>query len=321
MSQPKQTTYTNPVINADFPDPSVIYVPGDGFYAYATHDEFSPTVNNIQLCRSDDLINWSKPEGALAEPPVWAKTCRKFWAPQVVKVGNLYRLYYSAEPDTKDGMCLALAVSDRPYNFLDIGKPLAQVPGSTYRMIDPCFFYDIKTGKNLLYYGSAHSPVSVVEVADDGYSIISQPKNVLLPKPGVKFETLREGAFVTYQQKYDRYFLWVSGDNTWAENGYAISVFWSDDPQKEFQPIPGNHIILKPNEHWDAPGQNCVLTDAAENDWIFYHAVDPADRFIAGTDRFKRKMCMERVFYNEEGWPYINQNSPSFGLQVGPVVY
>jgi len=321
MSQPKQTTYTNPVINADFPDPSVIYVPGDGFYAYATHDEFSATVNNIQLCRSDDLINWSKPEGALAEPPVWAKTCQKFWAPQVVKVGNQYRLYYSAEPDTKDGMCLAMAVSDRPYNFLDIGKPLAQVPGSTYRMIDPCFFYDLKTGKNLLYYGSAHAPISVVEVDTDGCSFISKPIDVLQTKPGIQFETLREGAFVAYQQKYDRYFLWVSGDNTWAENGYAISVFWSDDPQKEFQPIPGKHIILKPNEHWDAPGQNCVLTDAAENDWIFYHAVDPADRFIAGTDRFKRKMCMERVFYNEEGWPYINQNSPSFGLQVGPVVY
>ncbi len=320
MNEPKQSTYTNPIINADFPDPSVIYVPGDGYYAYGTHDEFSPTINNIQVSQSKDLINWSEPKGALAEPPVWAKNCQKFWAPQVVKAGNQYRLYFAAEPDTKDGMCLALAVSDEPHGFLDIGKPMAQIPGSTYQMIDPCFFYDAKTGKNLLYYGSAHEPISVVEVAEDGYSFISKPIDVLQTKPGVKFENLREGAFITYQQTFDRYFLWVSGDNTWAGNGYAVSVYWSDDPLKEFQPIPANHIILKPNENWDTCGQNCIIKDAQENDWIIYHAVDPADRFLNGTNIFKRKMCMDRILYNEDGWPYIVGNSPSGTAQSSPIV-
>ncbi len=315
---PEETTYTNPIINADFPDPSVIFIPGDGYYAYATHDEFSPTINNIQLSKSTDLVNWSEPVGALKELPVWAKTCNKFWAPQVVKVGNQYRLYYAAEPDTKDGMCLALAVSNEPHGFIDIGKPLVQIPGSTYRMIDPCFFYDAKSGKNLLYYGSAHEPISVVEVDGDGYSIISKPIDVLFPKPGVKFESLREGAFVTYQSKYDRYFLWVSGDNTWVQNGYAVSVYWSDHPQKEFQPIPGNHVILKPNEYWDTCGQNCIIKDTEENDWIIYHAVDPADCFIKGTTIFKRKMCMDRILYNQDGWPFIEGDSPSAVAQPSP---
>lgn len=305
MDKPENFSYTNPLIDADFPDPSVIFVPGDGYYAYATHDAPSPTVNNIQLSYSKDLIHWLEPKGALVEPPTWAKTCEKFWAPQVVKVSLEYRLYYAAEPDTKDGMCLAMATSNEPHGFKDIGKPLAQVPGSTYKMIDPCFFYDTKTGKNLLYYGSAHEPISVVEVAEDGFSIISKPIDILQPKPGIQFESLREGAFITYQSKFDRYLLWVSGDNTWAENGYAISVFYSNDPQKEFQPIPGNHIILKPDEQWDSPGQNCILTDANGNDWIFYHAVDLQDRFITGTNKFKRKMCMKRVWYDEDGWPGI----------------
>ncbi len=307
MDQSNTTYYTNPIINSDFPDPSVIYVPGDGYYAFGTHDEFSPTINNIQVCKSADMINWSEPEGALTEPPVWAKTCNKYWAPQIVKVGNEYRLYFAAEPDTKDGMCLALAVANEPHGFTDVGKPIAQLPGSTYRMIDPCFFYDAKSGKNLLYYGSAHEPISVVEIDNDGYSVISKPIDVLQPKPGVKFESLREGAFVTYQKKYDRYFLWVSGDNTWVENGYAVTVFWSDDPQKEFQPIP-NNLVLKPNEHWDSPGQNCIITDAVGTDWIIYHAVDPQDRFIKGTTRFKRKMCTKRVWYDEEGWPSIAEH-------------
>lgn len=317
MDQPNTSFYTNPIINSDFPDPSVIYVPGDGYYAFGTHDEFSPTINNIQVCKSADMINWSEPEGALTEPPVWAKTCNKYWAPQIVKVGNEYRLYFAAEPDTKDGMCLALAVANEPHGFTDVEKPIAQLPGSTYRMIDPCFFYDAKSGKNLLYYGSAHEPISVVEVDNDGYSILSKPIDVLQPKPGVKFESLREGAFVTYQKKYDRYFLWVSGDNTWVENGYAVTVFWSDDPQKEFQPIP-NNLVLKPNEHWDSPGQNCVFTDAAGEDWIIYHAVDPKDRFVKNTKALKRQMCMDRIFYDEQGWPYIEDDSPSFEKRTGP---
>ncbi|RYY19044.1 MAG: hypothetical protein EOP41_10110, partial [Sphingobacteriaceae bacterium] len=310
-----QTTYTNPLINSDFPDPSVIFVPGDGYYAFGTHDEFSPTINNIQVCKSADMVNWSAPEGALTEAPTWAKNCNKYWAPQIVKVGDQYRLYFAAEPDTKDGMCLALAVSNEPHGFTDVGKPIAQLPGSTYRMIDPCFFYDAKSGKNLLYYGSAHEPISVVEVDNDGYSILSKPIDVLQPKPGVQYESLREGAFVTYQEKYDRYLLWVSGDNTWVENGYAITVFWSDDPQKEFQPIPQN-LVLKPNERWDAPGQNCIFTDTAGEDWIIYHAVDPKDRFVGNTRALKRQMCMDRIFYDEEGWPYIEGGSPTFEPQA-----
>jgi arabinan endo-1,5-alpha-L-arabinosidase len=319
MEQSNTTSYTNPLINADFPDPSVIYVPGDGYYAYGTHDEFSPTINNIQVCKSADMVNWSEPEGALTEPPVWAKNCNKYWAPQIVKVGNEYRIYFAAEPDTKDGMCLALAVSNEPYGFTDIGKPIARLPGSTYRMIDPCFFYDAKSGKNLLYYGSAHEPISVVEVDNDGYSILSKPIDILQTKPGVKFESLREGAFVTYQEKYDRYFLWVSGDNTWVEDGYAVTVFWSDNPQKEFQPIP-NNLVLKPNEHWDAPGQNCVFTDAAGADWIIYHAVDPKGRLVEDTKALKRQMCMDRIYYDEQGWPYIKESSPSFETQIGPAI-
>ena len=41
------TPYQNPVVDDDFPDPVIIDVDGQGYYAYATHDEFSPTINNI----------------------------------------------------------------------------------------------------------------------------------------------------------------------------------------------------------------------------------------------------------------------------------
>lgn len=320
MEQPLlQTYYTNPLTPDDFPDPSVIAVPDQGYFAYATHDEFSPSLNNILVKHSWDLIHWSAAAGALLSPPVWAKLCQRFWCPHVVKVNNEFRLYYAAEPDTKDGMCLALAVSDRPVGFTDCGEPLSRMAGSTYQMIDPCFFIDPVSNKHLLYYGSAHEPIRVVELAPDGKTFLSEPMPVLYPGIG-PFQALREGAFVTYHPTWKRYFLWVSGDNTWAENAYAVSLFWSADPLAVFEKIPGEPVIMRPNAHWDAPGQNCILPDAAGNEWLIYHAVDPDDRFIPGTDRFIRKMCMDQVFYTNNGWPYIKNASPSFTRQKGPVM-
>jgi arabinan endo-1,5-alpha-L-arabinosidase len=186
-------------------------------------------------------------------------------------------------------------------------------------MIDPCFFIDPVSNKHLLYYGSAHHPIKVVELAADGKTITSGPFDVLYPG-NEPFQKLREGAFVTYNQIWKRYFLWVSGDNTWAENSYAISLFWSHDPVKKFTKIPGQHIILMPNECWDSPGQNCIIKDDAENEWIIYHAVEKKDRFIKGTDVVLRKMCLDRILYTNNGWPYVNNGSPSFTAQPAPVV-
>lgn len=314
-----QTCYTNPLTHDDFPDPSIIEVENKGYFAYATHDEFSPTLNNILIKHSWDLINWTESRGALFSPPIWAQKCHKFWSPHVVQVDQEFRLYFAAEPDTKDGMCLAFAVSERPIGFTDCGEPISRLKGSTFEMIDPCFFVDPISKKNLLYYGSAHQPIRVVEVAQDGKTFISTPREVLYPEEKT-FHTLREGAFVTYNHRWKRYFLWVSGDNTWGENSYAVSVFWATSPMTNFEKIPGDHVILRANTYWDSPGHNCIFEDKAGNEWMIYHAVDTRNRFISGTDRFLRKMCMDQVFYTSDGWPYIKNASPSFECRSGPII-
>ncbi len=310
--------YTNPIVHDDFPDPTVLHVPGQGYFAYATHDIFSPTINNILVRRSADLVNWSPAEGALLEPPVWAQTCKKFWCPQVVFVKGEYRLYYAAEPDTKDGMCVAMARSAAPTGFVDCGFPVSRLPGSSYQMIDPCFFSDPVSGRDFLYYGSAHEPIAAVQLEADGITFRAEPVPVLYPG-SERFHRLREGAFVTYHPTFKKYLLWVSGDNTWEANSYAISVYWSGSPLGPFEPVPGDQPIVLANSYWDAPGQNCVLTDAAGHDWIIYHAVDTHDRYISGTGIFKRKMCMDRVIYDAQGLPAIAGDSPSFGPQAAPV--
>ena len=72
------TRYQNPIVDDDFPDPVIIHVDGQGYYAYATHDEFSPTINNILVRHSLDLVHWSPAQGALLSPPEWAKKVKAF---------------------------------------------------------------------------------------------------------------------------------------------------------------------------------------------------------------------------------------------------
>ena len=312
MKNPYQ--YTNPLIPTDFPDPSILYVPGTGYFAYGTHDEFSPTVNSIQVSFSEDMVRWSDPVATLTAPPMWATTSQKFWAPDVKKVGKEYRLYYSCEPDTKDGMCLALAKGTNPLQYTDVGAPIARLPGSNYQLIDPCFFINPKSGTHYLYYGSGHEPIRVAELSKDGTKFISEPIPVLWPNDASKYERLREGAYVTYKKECDRYFLWVSGSNTWEKDSYAITVFWSNSPTAEFRPIPDNHVVLKGNDRWDSPGQNCIIADTEGQEWIIYHAVHTTDPYLdpaAGEKRFKRLMCKDQVHYTKDGWPFILNGSPS----------
>nr|MDQ3043153.1 family 43 glycosylhydrolase [Acidobacteriota bacterium] len=107
-------TWSNPVFDFDFPDPTVVRA-GDGyFYAYATQAVVNGKLHHIQVARSNDLLNWERRADALPEKPVWANEGEpKFWAPHVSFADGKYYMYYSADPNTRKGLCLAVAVADK----------------------------------------------------------------------------------------------------------------------------------------------------------------------------------------------------------------
>ena len=55
---PVAATFANPVLDADFPDPTVIRAPDGSYYAYATQTERDGKWVNIQVARSADLVHW-----------------------------------------------------------------------------------------------------------------------------------------------------------------------------------------------------------------------------------------------------------------------
>ena len=199
--------YSNPVLDADFPDPAVLRADDGFYYAYATQGNGA----NIQAARSRDLVEWQRLGDALPQKPTWAARTQDFWAPHVHAAGGRYYLYYSAKPDAAladpaQGLCLAVATAASPAGpFADSGRPLQCGPG--FVNIDPMAFDDPASGKRLLYWGSGFGPIKVRELADDRVSFAagSAARDLVHPvksEDPADYRRLIEGAWVVRRSGY-----------------------------------------------------------------------------------------------------------------------
>ncbi len=326
-------TYTNPVLDADFPDPTVIRASDGMFYAYATQTERDGRMLNIQVARSRDLVAWDHLGDALPVKPRWASETQDFWAPHVSEHGGTFYLYYSARPDaavrdTTRGLCLAVATATRPEGpFTDRGEPLQCGPG--FVNIDPMSFDDPQTGRRLLYWGSGFGPIKVQELAADrvhfapGSRPIDLVHAVRTDDPA-DYQRLVEGAWVTYHAPF--YYLFYSGDNCCGPNAhYAALVARSRSATGPFATLAratgaATSAILEAGGHWNAPGHNSVIKDARGNEWIVYHAVDTRRPRTKPTDdvNTRRVMLIDRLLW-ENGWPRVDRG-PSATPRPRPVV-
>lgn len=322
--------YTNPVYDEDFPDPTVIRASDGLFYAYATQATVAGKNLNLQVARSRDLVSWELLGDALPVKPAWANETQKFWAPHVSQHGDTFYLYYSADPNTLTGLCLAVATAKQPQGpFTDIGKPLKC--GKTFVNIDPMAFDDPLTGKRLLYWGSGFEPIRVQELAADRVSFKpgSAAREVVFPiktEDPANYQRLVEGAWVTYRGGF--YYLFFSGDNCCGDKAhYAVMVARSRSALGPFETLAAatgepQSVILELNTRFIAPGHNSVIRDAAGDDWIVYHAIDAGKRSTAASDgdrHVPRIMLIDRLVYRK-GWPRVEWGSPSTLPKHAPLV-
>jgi arabinan endo-1,5-alpha-L-arabinosidase len=324
-----EATYTNPVFDTDFPDPTVIRAADGAYYAYATQTVLNGRMVNIQVARSVDLIHWEHLGDALPIKPVWANQTQKFWAPHVSRAGETYYMYFSADANTLTGLCLAVATSKSPRGpFADSGKPLKC--GESFVNIDPMAFDDPRTGRRLLYWGSGFQPIRVQELSPDRTSFMPGSRAIDLVAP-IKndepdnYQRLVEGGWVTEHNGY--YYLFFSGDNCCGDKAhYAVMVARSRSATGPFETLAqatgkSNSAILERNERWIAPGHNSIVRDAKGQDWIFYHAIDSRNRTlkneISGDRDVRRIMLMDQIVYRN-GWPVIERGTPSTTPQRAP---
>jgi GH43 family beta-xylosidase len=305
----------NPVLNADFPDPTVININGT-YYAYATQSMHDGKMINIQVASSKDLFNWKYEGDALPQKPAWANHTQDFWAPDVLydsAIGRFVMFYCAKNNDTAFDKCIGVAFAKDPAGpFIDKGSPL--IEGRGFADIDPMAMVDPQTGKKILYWGSGFEPIRVRELNDDWKSFKEGSTSVPVVFPGKEksYSKLIEGAWVDYRD--GEYYLYYSGDNCCGDRAnYAVMVARSTNAFGPFERLgeakgTGSSVILEKDSIWNAPGHNSIVKDKNGDAWIVYHAIWKDIKKAGkpnGADHYlKRVMCIEPMEY-KNGWPVV----------------
>jgi arabinan endo-1,5-alpha-L-arabinosidase len=318
--------YRNVVLDQDFPDPSVIKV-GTTYWGYATQTFLGNGQRiNIQSASSTDLVHWSWAGDVLPVKPSWSTAVWNFWAPHVLYAPeqSRYLMYYSADADTS-GMCIGIAASTTPQGaFTDLGSPL--VCGNDFWHIDPMAFDDPVSGKHYLYWGSDRKPIAVQELdADRVHFAAGSTPTMVIQTGSTPYESLVEGPWVI--KRGDWYYLFYSGNDCCSlpNPHYAVLVARSASPTGPFVKRgdalgTGNSTILTGDDGFRGPGHNAIVSDAAGNDWIVYHAVDANKPTLSDGRSVRRPLLIDQIKYDAAGWPYVEGGHPSHGNATLPAV-
>lgn len=282
--------YSNPVLAHDAPDPAILRADSDSFYVYTTQSDW-PTLQNIPVLKSDDLVHWTFEGDALPDLPRWVTN--DIWAPHIIRIQDRYALYFAARQFGTAGFAIGVATSDDPAGPFN-GEPRPLVSARGFVAIDP-FVMSTPDGEHLLYWGSDGAPIRVQRLSEDGLRLEGRPQPVLYPSTR-EYEGLIEGPWIVTHDDY--YYLMYSGDACCEPDPhYAVLVARSRSPFGPFEKY--SEPILEANEQFLAPGHNATIRDASGRDWIVYHAFDRDD--ITG----RRQLFIDPIEWRN-GWPQIN---------------
>lgn len=311
------------VVPFDSPDPTAIEDPRDGaVYVFTTG-------RGIPILRSENLLDWKRVGRVFPnDVPTWAGEripgSRGIWAPDVVRVGDRYYVYYSVSTFGAQRSVIGLAVNksinpdDPDYEWVDEGIVLESHPDHTdYNAIDSALFVD-EDGKAYLFWGSYWTGLKAVEVdPKTGKPFKYKPGELKIP---ADYRTVanREGGDTSIEAPYvvrngDRYYLFTSRGSCCdrEKSTYHITVGRSDHPlgpyvDKEGKRMDrgGGSMLLSSTERWKGTGHNGFFKTShgdgpKRGDRLVLAAYDKED------PKRGRLTQIRPLTWNKDGWPEI----------------
>ena len=304
--------FQNPVLRADFADPGILQV-DDTYYAYATN----AIGKNIQVASSTDLVTWKQLPDAMPSLASWAKLGGSLvWAPEVMKIGDKYVLYYTARDKASNRQCIGVAISDNPQGrFRDSNDAPFICQPDEGGSIDASPFQD---GETLYIYwkndGNCCAKATylyVQELAPDGLSLVGESTRL------VRNDMAWEGNLVeapTMVKHEDNYFLFFSA-NDYAGPKYAVGYAACESAIGPCQDAPENPIVssrMKELPLIVGPGHQDVFEANGET-WMAYHAWEITSAGLRGGRRF---LYIDRLDW-QDGNPMLN--GPNTAPQPKPI--
>ena len=295
-------TYTNPVINNNAPDPTVIRAKDGTFYAYSTMQR-----GNVPVYKSQDMVNWEFVGGAFrqGEVPKFVPKAN-IWAPDINLIEGKYVLYFSMSTwggEWEAG--IGRAVADSPEGpFTDAKLLFNSKQIGVQNSIDPVVYQE--DGRKYLIWGSFRG-IYLTELTEDGLELVDS-KN-LLKVAGTAYE----GTYILKRKGYYYLFASIGSCCEGVKSTYQTVVGRSKSlfgpyVDKQGRKMLDNHheILLSGDDKVKGPGHDSqIITDDKGQDWIYYHGVD-VNEPNAG-----RKMYIDPVNWDKDGWPTIGNGHPA----------
>lgn len=320
-------------------DPDCIKGEDGYFYLYTTQNfsqrgEEGYGFDRCPIYRSRNLSDWEYVGSAFSGSDVdFSDWDGDFgvWAPCVVKVGDMYNLYYAVGYSSGYRETTGIGVAQAPTPagpWTHYGKIFNSGEIGVENSIDP-FVMEVE-GSLYLFFGSFLG-IYAAELTIDGISLMhgdeARDHLIEVSPPSGAFDVERNFEATFILPKDGKYYLFGSKGTCCigTSSSYYVVAGVSDSPfgpylgsdGKEISAADssGGDLVLTPSEEVAGVGHNSVVQDDAGDYWIVYHGYD-----IDGAHPGERTIFADRLlFHPETGMPYVEKFQASDGIAMpGP---
>jgi arabinan endo-1,5-alpha-L-arabinosidase len=273
---PTPVTFTNPVLDRDFPDPDVLKVGAD-YYAYATNANGA----NIQAAKSTDLVHWDVLANALPKLPTWAvQEFGSVWAPEVFNPaeGQFVMYFVARFAIGFDGMqCIGVATSDDPAGPFTSPNPKPFICQTDEGgSIDPSTFVDADGQRYVLWKNDGNCCgyqvwLYIQKVSADGLTLQGEPQRLLT------VDQTWEGIVVeapTLWHQEGKYHLFYSA-NAYNDRRYAVGHAIADDILGPYSKAEEPFLATNIGAGLVGPGGQDVVLGPHGDTWMVVHGWAP----------------------------------------------
>lgn len=216
------STYQNPLIVANVPDPGVLRTKnGQNILVTTSNYSSDPAKDDAFPIRdSKDMIHWEDKAHVFTHGqwPSWVE--RDMWAPEMHVVNGCYRVYYTGRNKDTGALSIGTAVNcDSPFGpFKDLGEPLHQNP---IGVIDATYFHNPADKKHYLIWkidGNSQgkpTPILARELNKEGDGFADGSEEFELIRDDLPWEFVdgvgcTEGPWIMHNPENGYYYLYYS---------------------------------------------------------------------------------------------------------------
>ncbi len=275
------------------------------------------TGRGIPSWRSKDLVTWQEGPRVFEQSPAWVAQAvpenrnSTFWAPDIIKAGDRYLLYYSVSSFGKKVSAIALATNatldpaSPNFKWRDEGIIVRSGTDTNYNAIDPALFRD-RDGKLWMTFGSFWTGLKLIELDP----VTGKRLAPDTPPRALAHDRAIEAVFL--HRRGEHYYLFINHGTCCRgiNSTYHIRVgrstaiagpYVDRDGRKLLE--GGGTVLLESEGPFIGPGHPGI-TAIDGREWFSCH-------FYDATQNGRPTYALRPLTWDADGWPVVGTVPPA----------